>query len=107
MFNLLEGDGVIENIYHLLWTKDSIFGTGTTLLNFRPLCGDSSHNYLQVPKTVLLVLHFQRRQQTQKEVFCQSLYRTHPRSFHKKYFEKRNSSLLHLQEIRNSVEVRN
>ena len=27
MFNLLEGDGVIENIYHLLWTRDSIFGT--------------------------------------------------------------------------------
>jgi hypothetical protein len=27
MFNLLEGDGVIENIYHLLWTKDSIFGS--------------------------------------------------------------------------------
>lgn len=26
MFNLLEGDGLIENIYHLLWTKDSIFG---------------------------------------------------------------------------------
>ena len=26
MFNLLEGDGVIENLYHLLWTKDSIFG---------------------------------------------------------------------------------
>ena len=28
MFNLLEGDGLIENIYHLLWTKDSVFGTG-------------------------------------------------------------------------------
>jgi hypothetical protein len=28
MFNLLEGDGLIENLYHLLWTKDSIFGTG-------------------------------------------------------------------------------
>ena len=28
MFSLLEGDGVIDNIYHLLWTKDSIFGTG-------------------------------------------------------------------------------
>lgn len=28
MFSLLEGDGVIENIYHLLWTKDTIFGTG-------------------------------------------------------------------------------
>lgn len=26
MFSLLEGDGVIENIFHLLWTKDSIFG---------------------------------------------------------------------------------
>ena len=29
MFSLLEGDGVIENIYHLLWAKDSIFGKGT------------------------------------------------------------------------------
>ena len=28
MFSLLEGDGVIENIYHLLWTKDTIFGAG-------------------------------------------------------------------------------
>ncbi len=28
MFSLLEGDGVIENIFHLLWTKDSIFGRG-------------------------------------------------------------------------------
>lgn len=25
MFNQLEGDGVIDNLYHLLWTKDSIF----------------------------------------------------------------------------------
>jgi hypothetical protein len=25
MFNHLEGDGVIDNLYHLLWTKDSIF----------------------------------------------------------------------------------
>lgn len=25
MFNQLEGDGVIENLYHLLWTKDTIF----------------------------------------------------------------------------------
>ncbi len=32
MFNLLEGDGVIENIYHLLWTKDSIFGTDPNVL---------------------------------------------------------------------------
>jgi hypothetical protein len=31
MFSLLEGDGVIENIYHLLWTKDSIFNTGNYL----------------------------------------------------------------------------
>ena len=22
MFNSLEGDGIIENIYHFLWTKD-------------------------------------------------------------------------------------
>ena len=27
MFNVLEGDGVIENIYHFLWTKDTIFNT--------------------------------------------------------------------------------
>ena len=27
MFNSLEGDGVIENIYHFLWTKDTIFNT--------------------------------------------------------------------------------
>ena len=27
MFNALEGDGVIENIYHFLWTKDTIFNT--------------------------------------------------------------------------------
>jgi hypothetical protein len=27
MFNLIEGDGVIENLYHLLWTKDTIFNT--------------------------------------------------------------------------------
>ena len=27
MFNILEGDGVIENIYHFLWTKDTIFNT--------------------------------------------------------------------------------
>jgi hypothetical protein len=33
MFNLLEGDGVIESIYHLLWTKDSIFGTGEIKFN--------------------------------------------------------------------------
>lgn len=32
MFNLLEGDGVIENIYHLLWTKDSIFGTDPNVI---------------------------------------------------------------------------
>ena len=25
MFNQLEGDGVIDNLFHLLWTKDSIF----------------------------------------------------------------------------------
>ena len=25
MFNALEGDGVIDNIYHFLWTKDTIF----------------------------------------------------------------------------------
>ncbi len=25
MFNQLEGDGIIDNLYHLLWTKDSIF----------------------------------------------------------------------------------
>ena len=27
MFNVLEGVGVIENIYHFLWTKDTIFNT--------------------------------------------------------------------------------
>ena len=27
MFNALEGDGVIENIYHFLWTKDTIFNS--------------------------------------------------------------------------------
>ena len=27
MFNVLEGDGVIENIYHFLWTKDTIFNS--------------------------------------------------------------------------------
>ena len=27
MFNVLEGDGIIENIYHFLWTKDTIFNT--------------------------------------------------------------------------------
>ena len=27
MFNVLEGDGVIDNIYHFLWTKDTIFYT--------------------------------------------------------------------------------
>ena len=25
MFNVLDGDGVIDNIYHFLWTKDTIF----------------------------------------------------------------------------------
>ena len=25
MFNALEGDGIIDNIYHFLWTKDTIF----------------------------------------------------------------------------------
>ena len=27
MFNALEGDGVIDNIYHFLWTKDTIFNS--------------------------------------------------------------------------------
>ena len=27
MFNVLDGDGVIDNIYHFLWTKDTIFHT--------------------------------------------------------------------------------
>ena len=27
MFNVLDGDGVIDNIYHFLWTKDTIFNT--------------------------------------------------------------------------------
>ena len=27
MFNVLEGDGIIDNIYHFLWTKDTIFHT--------------------------------------------------------------------------------
>jgi hypothetical protein len=32
MYSLIEGDGVIENIYHLLWTKDTIFGTDPNVL---------------------------------------------------------------------------
>ena len=38
MFNLLEGDGLIENIYHLIWTKDSIFGI---------------HPYVILPNTII------------------------------------------------------
>lgn len=38
MFNLLEGDGIIESIYHLLWTKDSVF-------NIDP--------YVVIPDTIL------------------------------------------------------
>lgn len=38
MFNVLEGDGVIENIYHFLWTKDSIFNTDP---------------YVVIPQTIL------------------------------------------------------
>jgi len=38
MFNILEGDGLIENIYHMLWTKDSIFGTDP---------------YVMIPQTIL------------------------------------------------------
>lgn len=32
MFNLLEGDGLIDNLYHLLWIKDSIFGVDPYVL---------------------------------------------------------------------------
>lgn len=32
MLNDLEGDGVIENIYHFLWTKDTIFNTDPGIL---------------------------------------------------------------------------
>ncbi len=38
MFNVLEGDGVIENIYHFLWTKDTIFNTDP---------------YIIIPQTIL------------------------------------------------------
>ena len=38
MFNSLEGDGVIENIYHFLWTKDTIFNT---------------EHYIYIPQTIL------------------------------------------------------
>ena len=38
MFNSLEGDGIIENIYHFLWTKDTIFNT---------------HNSIYIPHTIL------------------------------------------------------
>lgn len=38
MFNVLEGDGVIENIYHFLWTKDTIFNT---------------EPYVVIPQTIL------------------------------------------------------
>ena len=38
MFNALEGDGVIENIYHFLWTKDTIF---------------NSDPYVYIPQTIL------------------------------------------------------
>ena len=31
MFNALEGDGVIDNIYHFLWTKDTIFHTDPSI----------------------------------------------------------------------------
>ncbi len=34
MFNQLEGDGVIDNLYHLLWTKDSIFETCNLLFKY-------------------------------------------------------------------------
>ena len=28
----LEGDGVIENFFHLLWTKDPLFGTSIFII---------------------------------------------------------------------------
>jgi hypothetical protein len=39
MFNALEGDGVIENIYHFLWTKDTIFNSDPSVyyLNIKNL----------------------------------------------------------------------
>jgi hypothetical protein len=30
---LWEGKGIVENLFHLLWTKDPIFGTSTEHLN--------------------------------------------------------------------------
>jgi len=87
MFNVLEGDGLIENIYHLLWTKDSIFGSGIinktstkirTINNYkyyntkthllRSLCYYSSHSHIQIPKTLLLVLYLSDRYENQKEI---------------------------------------
>ncbi len=62
MFFLLEGDGVIENIYHLLWTKDSIFGTGKLKIKLRASRYDTSHNIIQIPETLLLVFHFKKGQ---------------------------------------------
>jgi len=45
MFNQLEGDGVIDNLYHLLWTKDSIFENCKLVFYF-------------IDKTFILILNF-------------------------------------------------
>lgn len=73
----LEGDGIIENFFHLLWTKDPLFGTSNLPKLSFPfiftssfcLCSSYSRHKIQSANVLVLYESWCSQEKDQKEPY--------------------------------------